>query len=100
MSPLDIEGTKAHLRAAFNDVPMQMADMDGQLYERFVCKLNYLCSASEPFLTKRQSWVVALYFGPWRMSQERIAETLGWSLRTIKNDYSDALKMIAERVNM
>jgi predicted transcriptional regulator len=96
----DIENTKAKLRAAFNDIPMQMADGDGQLTEQFLEMLHHLCAASQPFLTWRQSRIMALYFGPPRMTQERIAEVLGVSVRTVRNDYSGALEAIAERVEM
>ena len=96
----DIGNVKAFLRAAFNDVPIQTTDAEGRLYESFVDALNHLCAASEPFLSWRQTRIVAFYFGPWRMSQERIAEVLGVSERTVRRDYNDALESIAERVSL
>lgn len=100
MSPVDIDDVKAYLRAAFNDVPMQTTDGDGKLYDFFVDMLCHLCAASEPFLPWRQVQVVSLYFGPHRLSQERIAEALGVSERTVRRDYNEALESIAARVTM
>ena len=93
----DIENVKAYLRAAFNDVPAQTTDSDGQLYGFFVDMLNHLCAASEPFLSWRESQIMALYFGR-RMSQEEIAAALGVSDRTVRRDYNNALESVAARV--
>jgi DNA-directed RNA polymerase specialized sigma24 family protein len=100
MTPTNIDDVKAWLRAAFNDVPARMADGDGQLTERFLQMLNHLCAASAPFVSWRQATILSLYFGPARLSQERIAEVLGVSDRTVRRDYNDALENIAERVSL
>jgi len=97
------------LTVLFNDRHVQMTTgiESPELTERFLNVLNHACAASPPSLTLRQADVLRLTYTRFvddagnevRLTQSDIAQLLGISERTVRNERREALKKVAEAVN-